>query len=84
MRQREKDRLRKAVEKAWAIKDRAEASDAAFELLDRFAHSSNSDGYEAAADRWRWRNIEASSLGTANGYRAYRANDMRLLAEIGA
>ena len=84
MRQREKARLRKAVEKAWANKNRAEASVEAGELLSADANTVIAD--EVAVDRWQQRNMAITDLGpkNRNRFRAYKANDMRLLAEIGA
>ena len=86
MRQREKARLRKAVEKAWANENRAEASVKATELLSDFADFNTVIADEVAVDRWQQRNMAITDLGpkNRNRFRAYKANDMRLLAEIGA
>ena len=85
MRQREKDRLRTAVESAWAMKDQLEAAAAAALLLYKYVEAKKvADEYGPAVDRWHKRGWDIDSLRPASRNRAYRENDMRLLAAIGA
>ena len=87
MRQRDKLRLRAKVEKAWANKDQAVAARDALVVVLVFARSPTSNTYERLMRAWRRRDLRISG-----GYhnrpsvrcRAHRANDMRLLKEIGA